>query len=346
MGRFYAWIFLCVCSTALVQGPAKAVEPYVGADVGLTEPLNGNFRGHVNLGFLVSPYVGVQLHPYVGFQASPTFYFFSQGGSFPGMPGQGREETTMFAISGGPRLQYPLETQIGTLVPFIYGSGGYYVGTSGRLSQSAPGVFGGGGLEYQLSDSLSLGAFARYEYSFMGPRPLDLGPRQVPEERFSEDIRWLSYGFVARYAFQEAPAPVAPAPLPPPKPPAAQPEPALPPPTKRKVVLRSVYFEFDQARIQPESRPVLDEAYGILRDEPEIRVRAEGHTDSIGTEEYNLRLGQRRAEAVRRYLIGKGVAPDRIQAVSFGESRPVADNATPEGRAQNRRVELHVVEPE
>ncbi|MCX8072241.1 MAG: OmpA family protein [Candidatus Binatia bacterium] len=179
----------------------------------------------------------------------------------------------------------------------------------------------------------------------MGPRPEDLGPRQDPEERFAENIRWLSYGFSVRYAFAEAepPPPLAPPP-PAPTPAAAQPAPPLPPPSKRKVVLRSVYFEFDQARIQPESRVVLDEAYGILRDEPEIRVRAEGHTDSVGSEDYNLRLSQRRAEAVRTYLIGKGIAPQRIEAVSFGESRPVASNDTPEGRAQNRRVELHVIE--
>ena len=325
--------------------PAQAQEPYAGLDLGLTEPLNGNFRGHVNLGFLVSPYVGVALHPYVGFQISPTFYFFSQGGSFPGMPGQGREETTMVAIGGGPRLQYPLYTQLGVLLPYIAGSGGYYVGTSGRLSQSAPGVFGGGGLEYQWQQRFSLGAFARYEYAYMGPRPEDLGPRQVPEERFSENIRWMSYGFSARYDFgPPAEAPAA-APSPAPAAPVALPSsPPLPPPAKRKVVLRSVHFEFDQARIQPESRAVLDEAYGILRDEPDIAVRAEGHTDAVGSEEYNRRLGLRRAEAVRTYLISKGIAPDRIQAVSFGKSRPVAPNETPEGRAQNRRVELQVIE--
>jgi peptidoglycan-associated lipoprotein len=343
MRRFLAWFLGCALAGGGVPALASALEPYVGADIGMTEPLNGNFRGHVDVGFLVSPYVGVELHPNVGFQASPTFYFFSQGGSFPGMPGQGRQETTMVAISGGPRFQLPMESQLGTFVPFIYGSGGYYAGTSGRLSQSAPGWFGGGGVDYRLSDRFSLGGFVRYEYAFMGPRPKDLGPLQVPEERFSEDIRWLSYGFSLRYVFtvpEEAP-PAAP---PPSAPLASEPAPVLPPPSKRKVVLRSVHFEFDQDRIQPEARPVLDEAYGILRDEPEIHVRAEGHTDAIGTEEYNLRLGERRARAVRQYLVSKGIAPERIQTVSFGESRPVATNDTPEGRAQNRRVELHVVE--
>lgn len=345
MARTCFWLLLCACVLSFAKSPVLSQQPYVGADVGLTEPLNGNFRGHVNLGFVVSPYVGVDLHPYVGFQLSPTFYFFSQGGSFPGMPGQGREETTMVAFGGGPRLQYPLHTQIGNLIPFIYGSGGYYVGTSGRLSQSAPGVFGGGGLEYRWNERFSLGAFARYEYSYMGPRPKDLGPRQVPEERFAENIRWMSYGFSARYVFAAAEEPAAPAPVAV----AATPEavastPPLPPPSKRKVVLRSVHFEFDQARIQPESRVVLDEAYGILRDEPEISVSAEGHTDSVGSEEYNLRLGLRRAEAVRAYLVSKGIAPGRIRTVSFGEARPVAPNDSPEGRAQNRRVELQVME--
>ncbi len=345
MGRHWSLLTFCVCLVWLGKVPAWAYEPYLGADVGLTEPLNGNFRGHVNLGFVVSPYVGVELHPYVGFQVSPSFYFFSQGGSFPGMPGQGREETTMVALSGGPRLQYPLRTQLGVLTPYVYGSGGYYVGTSGRLSQSAPGVFGGGGMEYQVTDRLSLGAFARYEYAYMGPRPEDLGPRQVPEERFAENIRWMSYGFSARYAFRAPEEAVAAAPPPVAEAPAAVPTPQpLPAPSKRKVVLRSVHFEFNQARIQPESRVVLDEAYRILRDETDIAVRAEGHTDAVGSEEYNLRLGLRRAEAVRAYLVSQGIAPERVQAVSFGESRPIAPNDTPEGRAQNRRVELHVIE--
>ena len=77
-----------------------------------------------------------------------------------------------------------------------------------------------------------------------------------------------------------------------------------------------------------------------LKDWGDVKVEVAGHTDSVGTEEYNMGLSLRRAEAVRQYLVGKGIAADRLIVRGYGESRPVADNATAEGRFQNRRVEL------
>jgi outer membrane protein OmpA-like peptidoglycan-associated protein len=114
---------------------------------------------------------------------------------------------------------------------------------------------------------------------------------------------------------------------------------------KAKIVLRGVYFDFDRAEIRPDSRPVLDEAAAILNANPDVRlVVVEGHTDALGSEEYNQALSIRRAEAVYQYLINAGVAPERMRTEGFGESRPVADNETEEGRAQNRRVELRVAQ--
>jgi OOP family OmpA-OmpF porin len=115
-------------------------------------------------------------------------------------------------------------------------------------------------------------------------------------------------------------------------------------------VLRGINFDFDRANIKPEFAPVLDEAARILAENPNVRVRIEGHTDSIGTEAYNLRLSQRRANAVKRYLVSKGIAADRLETVGMGEGQPVAPNTNPdgsdnpEGRAMNRRAELHVIE--
>jgi OOP family OmpA-OmpF porin len=115
-------------------------------------------------------------------------------------------------------------------------------------------------------------------------------------------------------------------------------------------VLRGINFDFDRANIKPEFEPVLDEAARILDENPTVRVTIEGHTDSIGTEAYNLRLSQRRANAVVRYLVSKGIAADRLEAVGKGESEPVAPNMlpdgrdNPEGRALNRRAELKVQE--
>jgi len=138
-------------------------------------------------------------------------------------------------------------------------------------------------------------------------------------------------------------------PPPPPPPPSPMGEELLPGgvpvKAKKRIVLRGVYFDFDRADIRPDSAPVLDEAAQILtamRDEIE-QVVIEGYTDSIGSEEYNKALSVRRAEAVFRYLVNRGVPPELMRIEGFGESHPVADNDTEEGRAQNRRVELRVI---
>ena len=89
--------------------------------------------------------------------------------------------------------------------------------------------------------------------------------------------------------------------------------------------------------------PVLDEAAAMLKQEPEaVGVISAGHTDSIGTDAYNMKLSLRRAEAVKNYLVSEGISAKRIKVEGFGEANPVASNATAEGRAQNRRVELRL----
>ena len=132
---------------------------------------------------------------------------------------------------------------------------------------------------------------------------------------------------------------------PPPPPPAPAPEPVaaaapLPPPTKKKIVLRGVTFEFDRAQLTPAATGVLDAAVAALGEAPDAEVIVEGHTDAVGSDTYNMGLSQRRADSVRDYLVDKGVAADRLETRAFGESMPVADNDTAEGRAHNRRVEL------
>jgi outer membrane protein OmpA-like peptidoglycan-associated protein len=104
--------------------------------------------------------------------------------------------------------------------------------------------------------------------------------------------------------------------------------------------LEGVNFTLDSDRLTPESAAVLDRVAASLDQWPDVRVEIGGHTDAHGSEAYNQRLSQQRAEAVRSYLVGKGVAESRMTAKGYGESRPVADNGTDEGRARNRRVEL------
>lgn len=108
----------------------------------------------------------------------------------------------------------------------------------------------------------------------------------------------------------------------------------------------SVRFSFDQASIPDEAAGVLDDLVRKVKTlDKAVYVEIEGHTDNIGSEDYNLQLGEMRAMAVRNYLNEKGGIPlHAISTISYGESRPVADNGTPEGRASNRRVVIRVLE--
>ena len=134
------------------------------------------------------------------------------------------------------------------------------------------------------------------------------------------------------------PAPVAPAPAPAPVPEAA------PVPTSEKVSYSAdAFFDFDKAILKPAGKASLDELSGKLGDMNLEVIIAVGHTDSVGTDAYNQKLSIRRAEAVKAYLKGKGIEETRIYTEGKGESQPKADNATAEGRAQNRRVEIEVV---
>jgi len=103
-----------------------------------------------------------------------------------------------------------------------------------------------------------------------------------------------------------------------------------------------VYFDFDRYSLRPEATRVLDEAVNALREDPMLRVIIEGHTCNIGTAEYNLALGDRRATAVRDYLTSRGVPADRLSTISYGEERPKYDNAREETRRLNRRAALTV----
>lgn len=105
-----------------------------------------------------------------------------------------------------------------------------------------------------------------------------------------------------------------------------------------------VLFAFDSAEIQPAFTAEIDDAAELLLAHPEETVRIDGHTDNIGTLEYNQGLSERRAEAVAAYLEARGISRDRLTVAGFSFTQPVADNSTSEGRAQNRRVEIDIIQ--
>lgn len=105
-----------------------------------------------------------------------------------------------------------------------------------------------------------------------------------------------------------------------------------------------VFFDFDRSELKNESKPELNRGIQFLQNNPGIRVEIAGHTDSVGVASYNKKLSQDRAESVRQYLIDGGVDGSRVVAKGYGEEQPATDNATEEGRARNRRVEMRVFE--
>ena len=104
-----------------------------------------------------------------------------------------------------------------------------------------------------------------------------------------------------------------------------------------------ITFAFDRYDIQPQFRPTLDQIAETLREYPQTMIDVYGHTDSVGSDAYNQTLSENRARSVADYLSARGVQPVRIATRGFGESQPTASNATDEGRAANRRVELRIV---
>jgi outer membrane protein OmpA-like peptidoglycan-associated protein len=151
-------------------------------------------------------------------------------------------------------------------------------------------------------------------------------------------------GYLVCSLMEEEPKP---APKPAPPAPRAAP-PAPPPPPKpdvctQMVRIHDIKFENDKAEIQPNASTVLDQTAGALEKCPDVKVRLTAYTDSNGSDAYNMKLSDRRANAVREYLEAHGVAAGRIESKGLGESNPIADNSTAEGRAENRRVEIEPI---
>lgn len=145
------------------------------------------------------------------------------------------------------------------------------------------------------------------------------------------------------------PPPPAPAPVPVPVAPAPMPatpvmadtptQQPVPPPARRALLtLRGAAFAFDKHELTALAKDTLAQVVSTLKATPDAKVEIQGHTDSVGSETYNQALSERRAHAVKVYLVSLGIAESRITTRGYGETQPTADNATPEGRAENRRV--------
>jgi len=350
--------FLVLAVLALIAGPPSVYAnegAFVGADLGVSAPTNDNYSQHVDAGGAIAPYGGYMFNDYFGllgqlhfnFQppdvdgrkwrnaCPPNVSYCAPAGSQLSLINNESQYTTIFGLTVGPRFNVPLFNHLFDLHADVQGGG--FKGLGGRLNQWAPGFYAGGGLDFNVTPHFSVGAFGRWNRAYMSPHPYLLGESfttaaAAADQQGPADIRWAEAGVSLRYSFfEEKPAPPPP---PPPPPPAAA-------PVKKKIVLRAVHFDFDKSNIRRDAIPVLDEAVNVLKQEPaSVSVICAGYTDSIGSDRYNMKLSMRRADAVKKYLVSKGIPASRIKVEGFGESNPVASNATAEGRAQNRRTEL------
>ncbi|MBK7181756.1 MAG: PD40 domain-containing protein [Bacteroidetes bacterium] len=110
-----------------------------------------------------------------------------------------------------------------------------------------------------------------------------------------------------------------------------------------KIILKNIFFDFDKATLRPESTNELERLTKLLQDVPTLKIEIGGHTDSKGADDYNKKLSDNRAKAVVTYLIGKGIAADRLTSAGYGEEQPIATNDTDEGRQMNRRTEFKIL---
>jgi outer membrane protein OmpA-like peptidoglycan-associated protein len=303
---------------------ARADGPEVGVNAGVAVPLKKYSHTVEGVGGTTGLSAGYRFDLTdtlaLSLLANPQFVF---AGTEEGCCRNGRNNDigSVFSITGGPKISL----LTGVVESYAAGQGGYYRDMSGPLSVDGVGYNLGAGVNVEVARGMSVGVFGRYDVAYMSPEP---GTN-------ADQRKWASGGLALQYVFLPEERVAQAPPPPPPAPP--------PPPTRRRIVLRGVNFDFDKSNIRADARPILDEAIATLRNEPDIRISVEGHTDAIGTDAYNQKLSERRARAVAEYLAHGGIARSRMTSEGFGESKPVASNATADGRAQNRRVELRIL---
>ena len=157
----------------------------------------------------------------------------------------------------------------------------------------------------------------------------------VPASNVNDQELWGNRGIV--YHAWERPAPEIEAPAPAPPPPTPEPE-----PERQVIMLNNVLFDFDKAVLKPEGRQEVDKLIDEMRAHPQDTVTIVGHTCDIGAASYNMGLGQRRADAVRNYMIQMGIDANRVNAISRGLTEPAVPNDSPANRMLNRRATFDV----
>ncbi|NVB78395.1 MAG: OmpA family protein [Kofleriaceae bacterium] len=245
------------------------------------------------------------------------------------------DEATVWRLAAHPRF----DLLTGRFKPFVVAGIGAHIlrSTSPQMANDADkAVHWGGGVRYALRDTLELRLDARHL----------IVPGRTTNGATSEFEMTAGVTFVfGTRKPKPAPPPVIevveePPPAPPPPPPVVEP----PKPVIEE--LAGIGFERDSAVIDLYSAPLLERAYQLLADHPKLSIEIAGHTSSEGNADRNLSLSIARANAVKQYLVKRGIDPERIVTVGHGSEQPIADNTTDEGRRENRRIEFRVLTPD
>jgi len=179
-----------------------------------------------------------------------------------------------------------------------------------------------------------------------GPTHIKDYPHKQSESYFTDTVAQITVMVPFGRAAAPPPPPQAPCPVcaPPPKPAPVPVPPPPPPPVPVALDISGVLFDVGKADLRPNAMVILDKAIATLKANPNVRVEVASHTDSDGTDASNQALSERRAKVVYDYLVKNGIAANRLQGpTGYGSKRPVASNATPEGKAKNRRTELNII---
>jgi OOP family OmpA-OmpF porin len=229
----------------------------------------------------------------------------------------------------------------GKLVPFVaLGAGALsYEPEHAKNDTDFAGNYGVG-LQYFLNDNVALRCDVRHLLTFDS------------SEKYNNLLYTAGVSFLfggnkpAKAAVQPPPAPrPAPAPAPAPAPPAPAPAPAPAPKVKLNAdggwVCTGLNFDFNKSDIKPIYYSCLNDTVEYLKSKPALKVEIQGHTDKVGSQKYNQKLSEQRADAVMNHLVSKGIAKERLSVKGYGFSKPVDTNSTEEGRAKNRRVQFN-----
>jgi len=332
------FLILCLCTTiAFAENRAEAINvtPFIGGfnpDPGLTFQ-NGPAFG-IGLGYNFSEQLGAEFtFHYVNSEYNGDIV--QHGNSVDW--GKGDAKLMIYKLD----LLYHLTGLLpgDMIVPYLAAGPGMITWDPDRDDVDSNNDFllnYGGGLKIFLTRNLALRADLRNVINFHASD--DRGSSFLYTAGVTYEIGGKEKGM------EEAPAP-EPEPVPAPAPVVTPPPPPAPAPkVMGSIIFRNILFDFDKADIKPESYPILDEVTEYLKSNPDLKMEAQGHTDSKGTAEYNLKLSDRRAASVKKYLVDKGIEADRLETKGYGLTKPIAPNDTEENRARNRRVEFKPIQ--